>query len=341
MKRRIFKSRSILRRSKLSSGRKARRLVYLNSPNSTFTQLAELSAENLPSGVTASFEPANITAGANSTLTLNLANAAISSGSYSFTVRAKATIDGREVFKEATATVSVLTAGQTTLSGRVLNTDSEPVIGATVSLDGRSVTTDSSGSFTLSGVTAGQARPLQIDGRTASAPNRTYPVITEHTPFGDSSGSNLTRYGFTGREKDNLTGLMYYRARWYDAPDFENVLAVRVSNVSTDNIPPSATADVNFYGGIYRDVYLIATDPVHISVTDYASPGVYIDTPQVSEEKASVRFKGKIINDSRAGQKIKVKNSVLDKENVKIADTESVFEIEAGREAGFIRLTRR
>lgn len=154
-------------------------IVSLNSPNSTFTQLAALSAANLPTGVTATFDPQNITAGASSTLRLNLANAAISSGSFSFVVRATALIDGREVTREATATLSVITAGQTTLSGRVLNTDSEPVIGATVSLDGQTATTDSSGSFLLSGVTAGNARPLQIDGRTASAPNRTYPVITE------------------------------------------------------------------------------------------------------------------------------------------------------------------
>jgi RHS repeat-associated protein len=34
--------------------------------------------------------------------------------------------------------------------------------------------------------------------------------------FGNSAGSAKTRYGFTGRERDSLTGLMYYRARFYD-----------------------------------------------------------------------------------------------------------------------------
>jgi RHS repeat-associated protein len=34
--------------------------------------------------------------------------------------------------------------------------------------------------------------------------------------YGNSAGSNRTRYGFTGRELDSLTGLMYYRARFYD-----------------------------------------------------------------------------------------------------------------------------
>jgi RHS repeat-associated protein len=34
--------------------------------------------------------------------------------------------------------------------------------------------------------------------------------------FGNSSGSSLTRYDYTGRERDPDTGLLYYRARWYD-----------------------------------------------------------------------------------------------------------------------------
>jgi RHS repeat-associated protein len=40
----------------------------------------------------------------------------------------------------------------------------------------------------------------------------------KYEAFGKSNLSNsVTRYGYTGREKDDSTGLMYYRARWYDA----------------------------------------------------------------------------------------------------------------------------
>ncbi len=119
------------------------------------------------------------------------------------------------------------------------------------------------------------------------------------------------------------------------APDFENIITVRVNNLPTDDAPPSATADFNFYGGIYRDVYLIATDPVHLAVNDHASSGVYIDTPQVSQEKATVRFRGKVSNDSSERRKIKVRNIVFDRDNKKIAETESPAEIEAGKEANF------
>ena len=36
--------------------------------------------------------------------------------------------------------------------------------------------------------------------------------------YGNSTGSTRTRYGYTGRERDSLTGLMNYRARFYDPP---------------------------------------------------------------------------------------------------------------------------
>jgi len=154
-------------------------VIHVTSAQPTFTQLARLSAVGLPAGVQANFDAPQITAGATSTLSLLLANSTVAAGSYSFTVRAAANIDGREHVRTATATLNVIAAGQTTLSGRVLSTSQEPVVGATVSLDGRTSTTDAAGAFLLSDVTAGTNRPILVDGRTASAPNRTYPVILE------------------------------------------------------------------------------------------------------------------------------------------------------------------
>src|SRR5262249_38813661 len=122
--------------------------------------------------------PQQITAGASSTLTL-MVPGNLTAGSYPFSIRGEADVEGAKLVHTAAATLNVTTAGQTMLAGRVLSTSKEPVIGATISLDGKSATTDSSGSFLLSGVTAGLSRPVMVDGRTASAPNRTYPVITE------------------------------------------------------------------------------------------------------------------------------------------------------------------
>lgn len=157
----------------------ATQIVSLTSPQPDFSQLAGLAVAGLPSGVTAKFEPEQITAGSNSTLTLNLANVALGPGSYAFSVSATATVDGQEVKRSSPATLNVVAAGQTSLTGLVLSNEKEPIIGATASLDGKTATTDSAGVFLLIGVTAGQNRPVMIDGRTASAPNKTYPVIVE------------------------------------------------------------------------------------------------------------------------------------------------------------------
>jgi RHS repeat-associated protein len=39
----------------------------------------------------------------------------------------------------------------------------------------------------------------------------------QYEAFGANAGSAQTRYGYTGRERDELTGLTYYRARWFDS----------------------------------------------------------------------------------------------------------------------------
>lgn len=153
-------------------------VVYITSAQNTFSQLATLTATGLPAGITASFGPAQITAGASSTLTLQLSGT-LSPGSYPFTIHGVASVAGNDLERTAGATLNVMAGGQTTLSGRVLSTDKEPIIGATASLDGKTAMTDAAGSFLLSGITAGANRPLMIDGRTANSPNKTYPIIIE------------------------------------------------------------------------------------------------------------------------------------------------------------------
>ncbi|MDR0833834.1 MAG: glycoside hydrolase family 2 protein [Candidatus Symbiothrix sp.] len=59
-----------------------------------------------------------------------------------------------------------------------------------------------------------------------------------------------------------------------------NTVMVRVNNAMQLDVMP-LLGDFNMYGGIYRDVELIVTEPEHISLTDYASSGVYL-TPQIN-----------------------------------------------------------
>lgn len=134
--------------------------VYVASITSseTFSQLVTLSTTGLPAGVTASFGPGQITSGATSTLSVSLANVDLSPGSYPFTIQGTALVDGSPLVRTASATLTVIAAGQTTLSSRVLSVEREPIIGATVSLDGKTATTDAAGGFL-----ADSKRPLLVD----------------------------------------------------------------------------------------------------------------------------------------------------------------------------------
>src|SRR5262249_16361264 len=55
-------------------------------------------------------------------------------------------------------------------------------------------------------------------GSTRALTDETGGVLSSgsYDAFGNGAGSTLTRYGYTGREHDTDTGLLYYRARWYD-----------------------------------------------------------------------------------------------------------------------------
>ncbi len=69
-------------------------------------------------------------------------------------------------------------------------------------------------------------------------------------------------------------------------PGPDNVVAVRVDNGKL-GIPP-ITADFTFFGGLYRGVSLLATDPVQISALDCGSPGVFLVPREVSAQAAEV-----------------------------------------------------
>jgi len=68
----------------------------------------------------------------------------------------------------------------------------------------------------------------------------------------------------------------------------KNEILVRVNNALQLDVMP-LVGDFNFYGGIYRDVYLVITDEQQISLTDYASPGVYLIQEEVSQKEATIK----------------------------------------------------
>lgn len=93
-----------------------------------------------------------------------------------------------------------------------------------------------------------------------------------------------------------------------------NEILVEVDNRYNENIP-TLTADFTFYGGIYRDVYLISTNKTHFSLSDYASNGIYISTPKVSKSEAEVEIKG-LITSNNMLKNVLITNILKDKNGV-------------------------
>ena len=101
-----------------------------------------------------------------------------------------------------------------------------------------------------------------------------------------------------------------------------NSICVRVNNAEQLEIMP-LIGDFNFYGGIYRDVYLMLTDDICISPLDYASSGVYLKQEKVSEEEAIVQAKVLISNSSLIRRTVKVQLKIKDGNKTVVDETRS------------------
>lgn len=91
----------------------------------------------------------------------------------------------------------------------------------------------------------------------------------------------------------------------------KNTIWVRVNNSPQLDVMP-LVGDFNMYGGIYRDVELIVTDPYHISLSDYGSSGVYFTPAEVSREKA--RIQAKILAKGKTGCSSVIRVKIEDQE---------------------------
>jgi beta-galactosidase len=104
----------------------------------------------------------------------------------------------------------------------------------------------------------------------------------------------------------------------------DNVVAVRVNNLWNARLAPRAGEHV-FSGGIYRNVRLVVTAPVHV-----AWYGTSVTTPQVSKESATVNVRTEVVNASGAFKAVTLKTSVVDAKGKTVAQMESKQTLAAG-----------
>lgn len=95
----------------------------------------------------------------------------------------------------------------------------------------------------------------------------------------------------------------------------DNTVLVRVNNGEQLDVMP-LVGDFNFYGGIYRDVYLLVTEDICISPLDYASPGVYLVQQQVDKKQAGILARINLSNGTEHSRQATLKLQVKEGDKV-------------------------
>lgn len=122
-------------------------------------------------------------------------------------------------------------------------------------------------------------------------------------------------------------GYSTFRVELTEGIKEESTLAIVVDNAPNNEVYPQM-ADFTFYGGLYRNVNLIAVNNTHFDLDYYGGCGVKI-TPVVEEKNAQVEVEVFVSNLSKEQ---KLRYTIYDGESslvqtVETADTKVVFEL--------------
>lgn len=97
-------------------------------------------------------------------------------------------------------------------------------------------------------------------------------------------------------------------------------IEVKVDNCFNEDIAP-LSADFTFFGGIYRNVYLIAVDKIHFDLNNNGSNGIFITTPVVTAKEADIAIKGSITNALSEKREVTLRTVVKDKTGKNVAES--------------------
>ena len=117
----------------------------------------------------------------------------------------------------------------------------------------------------------------------------------------------------------------------------ENVIAVKADN-SDDPLYPVGKAqnmlDFTYFGGIYRDCWLVAHNDVFITNANYenevAGGGLFVSFAGVSEKSAVVNLKAHIRNNSMKGERVTVSFELKDKQGKVVKQTKKKISVKKG-----------
>jgi len=121
-----------------------------------------------------------------------------------------------------------------------------------------------------------------------------------------------------------------------------NVMAVRSDNSDDVTFPPGRPErkmDYCYFSSIYRDVWMIATDSLHVSdpimLNRPADGGVFVHSENVSKESADFIVRTNIINESKIMRSFRLETVLKGPAGKRIAALTLDAELEAGKDETF------
>lgn len=130
-----------------------------------------------------------------------------------------------------------------------------------------------------------------------------------------------------------------YTAFVVDVTDYiqkENIIEITVDNGRKDITPISA--DFTFWGGIYRDVWLVSTPEQHFRMDNMGSDGVFVSTPEVNGQRGKIQVKGEVTNDAETSVTLEVQNQIYSPQGDLLQTRKQKVKLKAGetREFGYV-----
>ncbi|MGJ8736810.1 glycoside hydrolase family 2 protein [Zobellia laminariae] len=130
----------------------------------------------------------------------------------------------------------------------------------------------------------------------------------------------------------------------FDITDFvnrgeKNLVTVLADNRKRDDIPPDpGPMDYIKFAGLYRDVYLVETNPLHITFNwEAENAGQYITTPTVDPVNlnATINIKTTVRNENIQSKKTTVLSRVIDAKGLVVLKLKQTKTIPAGADVQF------
>ena len=124
-------------------------------------------------------------------------------------------------------------------------------------------------------------------------------------------------------------GYSTWRVNVTDVLENKNLIVIAVDNSENRVVYPQ-TADFTFYGGLYRNVNLIAVPKSHFDLDYYGTPAIKV-TPEINGANAQIEVEV-FLKDAAEGQALiytilDKDGNVVEAEKKAVTDTKAVFEI--------------